>query len=87
MTLNTNVAPASMFVNGHNAGNYSYYALSGSNGQLRLTIANPDGSPASATNNLTAGFLPLPTEDNGNLFLGRYTYPVSVEFRDFSRIY
>jgi hypothetical protein len=52
--------------------------LSGTNGQLRLTIANQDGSQASATNNLPAGFLPLAAQDNGNMFLGRYTYPLSV---------
>jgi fructan beta-fructosidase len=52
--------------------------LGGSNGQLRVTIANQDGSEASATNNLAAGFLPLPAEDNGNLFVGRYSYPVSA---------
>jgi hypothetical protein len=52
--------------------------LGGTNGQMRLTIANQDGSQGSATNNLAAGFLPLPATDNGNLFLGRYTYPVSV---------
>ena len=52
--------------------------LGGSNGQLRVTIANQDGSEASATNNLPGGFLPLPAEDNGNLFLGRYSYPVSA---------
>jgi fructan beta-fructosidase len=52
--------------------------LSGTNGLMRLTIVNPDGSQASATNNLPAGFLPLPAEDNGNLFIGRNTYPVGV---------
>ena len=52
--------------------------LGGSNGQLRVTIANQDGSEASATNNLPAGFLPLPAVDNGNLFLGRYSYPISA---------
>ncbi|MGA2248631.1 MAG: hypothetical protein ABSH48_27055 [Verrucomicrobiota bacterium] len=52
--------------------------MAGANGQLRLTIANPDGSQASATNHLQAGFLPLPATDNGNLFLGRNTYPVNV---------
>jgi sucrose-6-phosphate hydrolase SacC (GH32 family) len=55
-----------------------YDTLAGTNGQMRLTIVNPDGSQASATNNLPAGFLPLPMVDNGNLFLGRNTYPVSV---------
>ena len=56
---------------------------SGANGQLRLSIANSDGTQANATNNLAAGFLPLPTADNGNLFLGRYTYPVSQLPRTF----
>jgi len=57
--------------------------MSGPNGQLRLTIVNPDGSEADATNNLPPGFLPLPAVDNGNLFLGRYTYPVSEAPRTF----
>jgi len=57
--------------------------MSGPNGQLRLTIVNPDGSEADATNNLPPGFLPLPAVDNGNLFLGRYTYPVSDAPRTF----
>jgi fructan beta-fructosidase len=57
--------------------------LSGTNGQMRLTIANQDGSQASATNNLPSGFLPLPTANNGNLFLGRYSYPVSQTPRTF----
>jgi hypothetical protein len=57
--------------------------LAGSSGQMRLTIANQDGSQASATNNLSAGFLPLPTANNGNLFLGRYTYSVSQTPRTF----
>src|SRR5665213_780670 len=53
-------------------------ALSGTNGQMRLTIANADGTQTSATNNLPAGFLPLPTQNNGNLFIGRNTYSASV---------
>jgi Immunoglobulin I-set domain/Glycosyl hydrolases family 32 C terminal len=52
--------------------------LGGANGQLRLTIADADGSQAGATNHLPTGFLPLPATNNGNLFLGRYTYPVGV---------
>jgi hypothetical protein len=55
----------------------------GGSGQMRLTIANQDGSQASATNNLPTGFLPLPTANNGNFFLGRYTYPVSQTPRTF----
>jgi hypothetical protein len=57
--------------------------LSGTNGQLRLTVVNQDGSQGGATNNLAAGFLPLPATDNGNLFLGRYTYPVAESPRTF----
>jgi len=57
--------------------------LAGPNGQMRLTIVNQDGSEAGATNNLPAGFLPLPAVDNGNLFLGRNTYPVSVNPQTF----
>jgi fructan beta-fructosidase len=57
--------------------------LSGTYGQMRLCIVNSDGSQASATNNLPAGFLPLPAVNNGNLFLGRYTYPVSQIPRTF----
>ncbi len=57
--------------------------LAGTNGQLRITIANADGPLVSATNNLPAGFLPLPATDNGNLFLGRNTYPVAVNPQTF----
>ena len=57
--------------------------LSGTNGQMRLTIANQDGSQADATNDLPVGFLPLPTENNGNLFIGRNTYPVNVNPQTF----
>jgi fructan beta-fructosidase len=56
--------------------------LSGTNGQMRLTIANPDGSQASATNNLPAGFLPLPAGDEGNAFVGRYNYPDAADGGD-----
>jgi fructan beta-fructosidase len=57
--------------------------LGGRNGQLRLTIANQDGSQASATNNLPAAFLPLPAANNGNLFIGRYSYPLNQTPRTF----
>ncbi len=57
--------------------------LAGTNGQMRLTVVNQDGSQASATNQLPAGFLPLPAANNGNLFLGRNTYPVSVNPQTF----
>ena len=56
--------------------------LSGTNGQLRLTIANQDGTQASATNYLPAGFLPLPAGDEGNAFVGRFNYPDAADGGD-----
>jgi hypothetical protein len=53
--------------------------LTETNGQMRLTIVNQDGSEASATNNLPVGFLPLPAEDDGNAFVGRYNYPDAAD--------
>jgi len=46
---------------------------------MRVTIANQDGSQASGTNNLPAGFLPLPTGNDGNAFVGRFNYPDAVD--------
>jgi sucrose-6-phosphate hydrolase SacC (GH32 family) len=51
-------------------------------GQLRLTIVNTDGSEAQTTNNLPAGFLPLPAGDEGNAFVGRYNYPDAADGGD-----
>ena len=52
-------------------------SLSGTNGQMRLTIVNQDGSQATTTTNLPAGFLPLPAVDNGAMYVGRYYYTVT----------
>ena len=46
----------------------------GNAGQLRLTTVNTDGTEAQGTNNLPPGFLPLPVENDGNAFVGRYNY-------------
>ncbi|MGA2248171.1 MAG: GH32 C-terminal domain-containing protein [Verrucomicrobiota bacterium] len=56
--------------------------MAGTNGQLRLTIVNQDGFEATVTNNLPAGFLPLPAGDDGNAFVGRYNYPDSADGGD-----
>jgi fructan beta-fructosidase len=58
-------------------------AAQSDNGQLRLTIVNQDGSESSATNDLPSGFLPLPAQNNGNLFIGRYSYPAGPDARTF----
>ncbi|HWD18562.1 MAG TPA: GH32 C-terminal domain-containing protein [Verrucomicrobiae bacterium] len=52
-------------------------------GQLRLTVVNEDGAEADATNNLAPGVLPLPAGNSGNLFLGRYSYPLAQTPRTF----
>jgi hypothetical protein len=56
--------------------------LSGSNGEMRLTIVNVDGMEAEGTNELPAGFLPLPAVDEGNAFVGRYNYPDTADGGD-----
>jgi len=56
--------------------------LSSSNGELRLTIVNQDGTEAQATNDLPSGFLPLPAGDEGNAFVGRYNYPDTADGGD-----
>jgi fructan beta-fructosidase len=60
-----------------------YDTLAGTNGQLRLTIVNTNGSEAAAVTNLPAGFGPLAAGNDGNLFLGRFKYPVAQEHRTF----
>jgi hypothetical protein len=48
--------------------------MGGNAGQLRLTTVNTDGTEVQGTNNLPPGFLPLPVEDDGNGFVGRFNY-------------
>jgi sucrose-6-phosphate hydrolase SacC (GH32 family) len=60
-----------------------YDTLSGTNGQLRLTLVNTNGSETTAVTNLPAGFGPLASGNDGNLFLGRFKYPITQEHRTF----
>lgn len=42
--------------------------------QMSLTVVNPNGTDATSTTVLPAGFSPLFSGDTGNMFLGRYNY-------------
>ncbi|HSU55855.1 MAG TPA: immunoglobulin domain-containing protein [Candidatus Dormibacteraeota bacterium] len=60
-----------------------YDTLADTNGQIRLTLVNTNGSETTAITNLSAGFGPLRSGNDGNLFLGRFTYPIAQEHRTF----
>ncbi|MFO1476018.1 MAG: GH32 C-terminal domain-containing protein [Verrucomicrobiota bacterium] len=60
-----------------------YDTLSGSNGQARLTVVNTNGEECSVVTDLAAGFGALPSGNDGNLFLGRFKYPIAQEHRTF----
>ncbi len=60
-----------------------YDTLAGTNGQLRLTVVNTNGGEATAVAELPAGFGALPASNDGNLFLGRFKYPIAQEHRTF----
>jgi fructan beta-fructosidase len=60
-----------------------YDTLAGTNGQLLLTLVNTNGSEATAVANLPASFGPLAGGNDGNLFLGRFKYPIAQEHRTF----
>jgi fructan beta-fructosidase len=60
-----------------------YDTLSGTNGQLRLTLVNTNLAEATAVTELPAAFGSLPGGNDGNLFLGRFRYPIVQDHRTF----
>lgn len=60
----------------------SYNRADGVNGKLTLTIANQDGS-CDNTNVSIGTFSGLPAGNDGNLFIGRYRYPIAQDHRTF----
>jgi fructan beta-fructosidase len=60
-----------------------YDTLAGTNGQLRLTVVNTNFSETTAVTELPAGFGSLPGGNDGNLFLGRFKYPIAQDHRTF----
>ena len=45
--------------------------------KISLSVANLDGTGTNATFGLPAGYSPLPGQFEGNLFVGRYRYPLN----------
>jgi len=45
--------------------------------KISLSVANQDGTGTNVTQTLPAGYSPLPYYDEGNLFIGRYRYPIT----------
>lgn len=50
---------------------------------ISLSVANADGSGTNATVALPAGYSPLPSTPEGNLFVGRYRYTWAEDNRNF----
>jgi hypothetical protein len=66
-----------------------HYLLAQYNSQantITVSVANTDGSAASATTSLPVGYGPLPSNTEGNLFVGRYRYPWPSDNRNFSGV-
>jgi len=60
----------------------TYNQAEGTNGNLALTIVNQDGT-SDKTNVAIGVFAGLPAGNDGNLFIGRYRYPVTQDHRTF----
>jgi hypothetical protein len=60
-------------------GNWHYLLAQydANNNKIVLSIANADGSGTNATTALPSGYGPLPGTFQGNLFVGRYRYPLN----------
>ena len=50
---------------------------------ITLTLVNTNGTSSTATAALPAGFSPLPLGNDGNMFIGRNTYPLGQDPRTF----
>ena len=55
----------------------------GTNGALKLIIGNQDGTVDSTVSNIDGSFQGLQAGNDGNLFIGRYRYPVTQDHRTF----
>jgi len=64
----------------------TYEPSLGTNGALRLIIANQDGTVDGIVSNIDGSFQGLPVGDDGNLFIGRYTYAIADDPRTFCGI-
>jgi sucrose-6-phosphate hydrolase SacC (GH32 family) len=55
----------------------------GTNGALKLIIANQDGTVDNVVSNIDGAFKGLAAGNDGNLFIGRYRYPITDDHRTF----
>jgi hypothetical protein len=66
-----------------------HYLLAEYNSQantITVSVANTDGTAANATAVLPVGYGPLPSNSEGNLFVGRYRYPWGSDNRNFAGV-
>ncbi len=61
----------------------TYDPSAGTNGELRLTIANEDGTADTATVTINAAFAGLPAGSDGDLLIGRHNTSLSSDPRNF----
>jgi hypothetical protein len=77
----TNAGIQSVSVNNQNYadGNWHYLLAQydAVNNKISLSLANADGTGTNATVALPGGYSPLPARLEGNLFVGRYRYPLN----------
>jgi len=77
----TNSGIQSVTVNNQNYadGNWHYLLAQydAVNNKISLSLANTDGTGTNATVALPGGYSPLPAKFEGNLFVGRYRYPLN----------
>jgi Concanavalin A-like lectin/glucanases superfamily/Laminin G domain len=66
-----------------------HYMLAQYNSQantITINVANADGTAAAATTALPIGYGPLPSNTQGNLFVGRFRYPLGNDDRNFAGV-
>ncbi|HXA45767.1 MAG TPA: LamG-like jellyroll fold domain-containing protein [Candidatus Angelobacter sp.] len=77
-----------VLTNNYADGNWHYLLAqyNSSANTISVSVANADGTTASATTALPVGYGPLPNNLEGNLFVGRYRYPWSSDNRNFAGV-
>jgi hypothetical protein len=81
----TNSGIQSVVLNKNYADGNWHYVLAQYNSlanTISLSVANTDGTGTNSTFSLPVGYGPLPNNFQGNLFVGRYRYPLSSDNRN-----
>jgi hypothetical protein len=82
----TNSGVQSVVLNKNYADGNWHYVLAQYNSlanTISLSVANTDGTGTNSTFSLPVGYGPLPNNFEGNLFVGRYRYPLGSDNRNF----